>query len=484
MRTGAGQLICLITVASLVALSCGQEKSVTRELHSEADLSGLTVSTSAGNFYDNKYSGREDITMFRVNTEADGIQALRQGIADVHVTDEVAFTPQMRKELGIKLAFRGEERFDVAFAIRKGNDELREQMDRFILEARAGGKLDAVLAHWLEDTPAPEMMKAKIAEGASPLRCVTAINMAPICYVGEGGAWMGMDADILQRFAAWSGRPFEMKFQDFGAAMIALSTGQCDVVNACLYITDERKKSVDFTEPYYLCRGGYFVIDKEEASTLGLGERLRMNLVTEGRWKLIADGLWETLIITLFAILLGTLLGAGVCAMLRSRRKWIRKTVELYGAFIQGIPLLVLLLIMFYVVLAGAGLSGTIVAIITFALSFAWSSGSIFSSAISSVPKGQTEAGLSLGFTPLKTFTGIVFPQALQKALPLYTGECVALLKSTSIVGYIAIMDLTRASDLIRSRTFDALIPLLVVTIAYFVLAWLIRLLFNLFLKK
>ena len=101
MRTGAGQLICLITVASLVALSCGQEKSVTRELHSEADLSGLTVSTSAGNFYDNKYSDREDITMFRVNTEADGIQALRQGIADVHVTDEVAFTPHMRKELGI-----------------------------------------------------------------------------------------------------------------------------------------------------------------------------------------------------------------------------------------------------------------------------------------------------------------------------------------------------------------------------------------------
>ena len=139
---------------------------------------------------------------------------------------------------------------------------------------------------------------------------------------------------------------------------------------------------------------------------------------------------------------------------------------------------------MFYVVLASSGLSGTIVAIITFALCFAWSSGSIFSSAISSVPKGQTEAGLSLGFTPLRTFTGIVFPQALQKALPLYTGECVALLKSTSIVGYIAIMDLTRASDLIRSRTFDALIPLLVVTIAYFVLAWLIRLLFNLFLKK
>ena len=476
--------IWLIAVVTLVAFSCQQKESGERELRSEADLSGLTLSTSAGNFYDNKYSGREDITMFRVNTEADGIQAVRQGIADVHVTDEVAFTPQMRRELGIKLAFRSEERFDVAFAVRKGNDKLREQMDSFIRTSRADGSLDAILAHWLEDAPSPQMPEGESAPDAAPLRCITALNMAPICYVGEGGAWMGMDADILQRFAAWSGRPFEMKFQDLGSAMIALSTGQCDVVNACLYITEERKKSVDFTEPYYLCRGGYFVIDKEEASTIGFGERLRMNLVTEGRWKLITDGLWETLIITFFAILLGTLLGAGVCAMLRSRHKWLRQVAELYGAFIQGIPTLVLLLIMFYVVLAGAGLSGTLVAIITFALCFAWSSGSIFSSAISSVPKGQTEAGLSLGFTPMRTFTGIVFPQALQRALPLYTGECVALLKSTSIVGYIAIMDLTRASDLIRSRTFDALIPLLIITIAYFVLAWLIRLLFNLFLKK
>ena len=139
---------------------------------------------------------------------------------------------------------------------------------------------------------------------------------------------------------------------------------------------------------------------------------------------------------------------------------------------------------MFYVVFAGSGLSGSLVAIVTFALCFASSAGSIFDTSISSVPRGQTEAGLSLGFTPLKTFAGIVFPQAMKKGLPLYAGECVSLLKNTSIVGYIAVQDLTRASDLIRSRTFDALIPLIVVTVLYFVLAWLIRRLLTLFLRK
>ncbi|MBO7416694.1 MAG: ABC transporter permease subunit [Bacteroidaceae bacterium] len=484
IRKNKAPLLLFTAVLTLMALSCGQDKASVSDLRSEADLSGHIVCTTAGNYYDNKYSAQEDITMFRVNSEADGIQAVRQGLADVHVTDEVAFTPELRRQLGIRLAFKGEETFDVAFAVRKGNDQLREQMDRFIAQLKAEGTLDAILAHWLEDTPAPGPVKGGEPEAPNTLRCITGISMAPICYIGEGGEWTGMDADILKRFAAWSGRTFDMKYQDLGSAIIALNTGQCDVVCACLYITEERKKSVDFTQPYYLCRAGYFVVDKESTSQTGFAERLKMNLVTEGRWKLIADGLWETVKITVFAILLGTLLGAAVCAMLLSRRKWVNKTVELYGAFIQGIPTLVLLLVMFYVILANAGFSGTIVAIITFALCFAWSVGSIFSSTISSVPKGQTEAGLSLGFTPFRTFTGIVFPQAIQKALPLYAGECVSLLKNTSIVGYIAIMDLTRASDLIRSRTFDAMIPLLVITVAYFILAWLIRLLLNLFLKK
>lgn len=236
-------ILPLLAALSLTVTACQQNKSTAREIRSEADLHGLTVSTSAGSYFDNKYSKWEDVTLFRVNTESDGIQAVRQGIADVHVTDEVAFTPETRKQLGIKMAFLGEENFEVAFAVRKGNDELREQMDRFIAQSKADGSLEAVLAHYLEGTPAPEFPQAgeKTAD-RTPLRCITAMNMAPVCYVGEGGKWMGMDAEILQRFAAWSGRDFEMKFQDLGSGILALNTGQCDVVSACLYITDERKK--------------------------------------------------------------------------------------------------------------------------------------------------------------------------------------------------------------------------------------------------
>ena len=474
----------LLALLSLLSVACGQNRTQVRDIRSEADLSGLTISCSNGSYYEQKYSAREDVTVFVTNSESDGLQAVRQGQADVFVTDEVTLSADQLRDLGMKMAFRGEEYFDVAYALRKGNTELLDQLNEFLASAKADGTLDGVISHWVERTPAVPFPDSDKQLTGDPLRCVLCINLAPVSFVGEGGHWDGMDPEIVRRFGSWAGRPVEFVYLDLGSGIIAIQTGQADLIASCLFVTEERKKSMDFSIPYYLCHPGYFVRDGAAEGGLGLRERLHRNIVTEGRWKLIVDGLWETVKITVLSILLGTLLGAGVCAMLRSRRKWVRRTAELYGAFIQGIPLLVLLLIMFYVVLAQAGLSGTFVAVITFALCFAWSAGSIFHAAISSVPKGQTEAGLSLGFTPFRTFTGIVFPQALKRALTLYSGECVSLLKSTSIVGYIAIMDLTRASDLIRSRTFDALVPLLIITVAYFVLAWLIRLLLNLFLKK
>lgn len=460
--------------------ACSETGNSTLQLSSDADLAGLTVSCTAGNYYEHKYSAREDVKVFACNSEADAVQAVRQGLADVYVSDEVVLSANALKQLGMKMALRGEESFDVAFALRKGNSSLLEQLNEFLSSA----PLDDILAHWLQDGPAVADPVPPAGEKKAPLRCIVCVNLAPVSYLGEGGQWQGMDPDLLRRFAASQGRTLEVRFQDLGSAIVALETGQADIVSGCLFVTDERKTFVDFSMPYYECHPAYFVLDKASGTRPDLKSRLTMNFVQEGRWKLIVGGLCETLKITLLSILLGTLLGVGLCAARRSRRKWLRSAADIYGTLIEGIPTLVLLLIMFYVVFAGTGVTASAVAVVTFALGFASSAGSIFDTAVSSVPRGQTEAGLSLGFTPLKTFTGIVFPQALAQGLPLYVGECVSLLKTTSIVGYIAIQDLTRASDLIRSRTFDALIPLLLVTIVYFLLAWLIRRMLNFFLVK
>lgn len=470
------QLIACILLLAVCA-SCSHRRNKDLVLNSEADLSGLTLSTAVGNYYEHKFSKRSDVKVFAAATQADALQAIRQGLADVFVADDIEVPERTLKDLGLKVAFYGEDLFEVAYCVKKGNTELAGQFNTFL----ASIPVQDIIEHWTKDGPQVPDPNAGQIKNTQPLRCAVCANLDPVCYVGEGGEWMGLTPDLLTRFANYLGRPIEMiMLQDLGGAITAVQAGQVDMVGGNIFITEERKTFMDFTDSYYLCHPVYVVVDHGKRAHIGIGERFRMNLIRENRWKLITDGFVETIKITVLAILIGTILGMGVCAALRSRRRWVRSAAGLYGSFIQGTPTLVLLLIMFYVVFASSGLSASSVAIITFAFSFASSAGNIFNSSISTVPVGQTEAGLSLGFTPFKTFTGIVLPQALRHGLPLYAGDCVKLLQSTSIVGYIAIQDLTRASDLIRSRTFDALIPLLLITIIYFVLAWLIRKLLNL----
>ena len=157
-----------------------------------------------------------------------------------------------------------------------------------------------------------------------------------------------------------------------------------------------------------------------------------------------------------------------------SKRRILRSLAVCYIDTMRGVPQLVILMIMFYVVLAETGFTATAVAVISFSLVFAAYVCEMFRSSILALGKGQVEAGIALGFTPMQTFFYIIAPQAIRNVMPVYKGEAVSLFKSTSIVGYIAIVDLTKASDLVRSRTFDAFFPLIVIAIIYFVLAWLL----------
>ena len=208
-----------------------------------------------------------------------------------------------------------------------------------------------------------------------------------------------------------------------------------------------------------------------------VAESFSNNLIVEDRYRMILDGLQVTLLITLFAAVLGTILGGLVCWMRMSRHAWLRQTARVYIDLMRGTPVLVLLMLMYYVVMAPVDATGIVVAIVTFAMNTAAYISEMLRTTIQGIDRGQTEAGLALGFTPRQTFLKIVLPQVVRAVMPVYQGEIISLLKGTSIVGYIAVADMTRASDLIRSRTFDAFFPLIVTAIIYFVMAWLIGLL-------
>ena len=198
------------------------------------------------------------------------------------------------------------------------------------------------------------------------------------------------------------------------------------------------------------------------------------NLIAEDRYRMILDGLQVTLLITLGAVILGTILGGIICWMRMSRHTGLQKVAKVYIDIMRGTPVLVVLMLMYYVIMAPLEATGVTVAIVTFGMNTAAYIGEMLRSAIQGIDRGQTEAGLALGYTPRQTFLRIVLPQVVKAVMPVYQGEVISLLKGTSIVGYIAVADMTRASDLIRSRTFDAFFPIIVTAIIYFFMAWLI----------
>ena len=210
-----------------------------------------------------------------------------------------------------------------------------------------------------------------------------------------------------------------------------------------------------------------------------IAESFINNLVAEQRYQMILEGLQVTLLITFCSIVLGTLLGGLVCRARMSRQPWLRRAAVLYIDLMRGTPVLVLLMLMYYVFMASLGTTGIVVAIVTFAMNTSAYIGEMLRTGIESIDKGQTEAGLALGFKPVQVFVRIILPQVIRQIMPVYLGEVINLLKGTSIVGYIAVMDMTRASDLIRSRTFDAFFPLIATAAIYFLIAWLIGLLLN-----
>ena len=483
-------LFWLILAVSLV--SCGGNMKQEIKMESEADLAGLRVGTIAGSCYDIDLSERNDIELLRYNNVADALQSLINGNTDVLVDDETVFDTKFRQEYGIKVAHKGQVDFPTAFMFGKDHSDLAVALTNIQQRMIADGTMAELKDFWLTDkyVDVEKYTFTPFETNGEPIRVATAASTAPLSFLADG-EWFGLEMDILRELSKELKRPLEIKLYDPAAAILALKTGMVDIACGGIFITPERQEEFTFSASYHAFHNAYFVIDyaakqQDEGNWKEFKKGIQKNLISENRWKYITMGLWETLRISFFSILFGSILGIGLYAMTRSKQKWIRSLADLYGWFIAGIPELVLLLILFYVVFAKSGLPASTIAVIAFAMCFASGASRIYSTALDAIPKGQTEAGLALGFTRIQTFMNIILPQAIRRGLPLYRGQCISILKGTSIVGYIAIQDLTRAGDIIRSRTYDALVPLVLVTIIYFLLVWAVGMLlsFTTFKKK
>ena len=213
-------------------------------------------------------------------------------------------------------------------------------------------------------------------------------------------------------------------------------------------------------------------------------EKFAQNFIEDNRWQYLLNGLGVTLQVTLFALIIGIAVGFLIAAIrstydLNGTLKIPNAICKIYITIIRGTPVVVQLLIIYYVIFAAVDVDKIIVAVLAFGINSSAYVAEIFRSGIMSIDKGQFEAGRSLGFNYAQTMRHIIMPQAFKNVLPALGNEFIVLLKETSVAGYIALQDLTKGGDIIRSRTYEAFLPLFAVALIYLALVMIFQSLVN-----
>ncbi len=463
------------------------------------DIARKSVGVYAGTIHDafvaKKYP-QADLKAF--NGWADMILALKARKVDVALFDLASAKVLLKSNPELGILTEEALTLPVAFGFNKKNPALRERFNRYLKGAKSDGSYDVMYRRWYIDDPEKAVMPAIESAGNGQLLTLgVAVGDLPNSAM-VNGEHVGFDIECLKTFALHEGFSLKILTMEFSSLIAALASGKVDIIADGIAITEERQKQVDFSDPYNQLKTAVLALKTNLARyetagaespgvtpptgrsfLQGLANSFHTNIILEKRYLLILDGLKTTAIISVLSILFGTALGGVVCYMRMSRNNILVTPAKVYVSILRGTPVLVILMIIFYVVFASVDISPTVVAVVAFGLNFAAYVSEMFRTGIEGVDRGQTEAGIAMGFTKLQTFVVIVLPQASKRVLPVYKGEIISLVKMTSIVGYIAVQDLTKASDIIRSRTFDAFFPLIMVAVLYFLISWLLMVLLD-----
>ena len=368
----------------------------------------------------------------------------------------------------------------------KNNPALRARFNNYLETIKRDGTYEQMIRRWfVEDAQTAKMPQIPIVTNGERIK--VGVSIADLPYIAMvSNEYVGFDIEMIRRFAQREGFSVEFMTMDFSALIAALASGKVDMISDGIAITPERQKQIDFSDEYIrektaavalkanlAAYGDQAGASKSTGVTFlqNVRDSFYNNIILEKRYLLILNGLMTTVVISLLTAIFGTLLGGLVCFLRMSRNKASVYIAKIYISILRGMPVLVLLMLIFYVVFASVDINPVLVAVLAFGMNFAAYVSEMFRTGIEGVDRGQTEAALAMGFTKIRTFLYIVLPQAIRRILPVYKGEFISMVKMTSIVGYIAVQDLTKASDIIRSRTFDAFFPLVMVAILYFIIS-------------
>lgn len=480
--------VILLTALMLLTLTaCGQknaDQAPDKVISGVDDLEGAKIGVqigTVGDTYASDYEGDDAGTeVARYNKGADAVQALKQNKIDCVIIDEQPALAFVDKNPELKILDEKFTNEDYAICVAKGNDELLDKINGALDELKQDGTLESIINNYIgvDAGKTPYVSSDDVIRDNGTLTMATNAAFPPYEYY-ENGTIVGIDADMAQAIADKLGMNLVISDMEFDSIIAAVQSGKADFGAAGLTVTEDRLKNINFSESYTTAKQVIIVNTGEGANQQSLVEKFKQVFIEKDRWQYIPKGLRNTLIITFFAGVIGIILGF-LFAIIRvandrndEKKLGIRvlnAIVKVYLTIFRGTPMMVQLLIMYYVIFASVKANPIMTAVLAFGLNSGAYVAEAIRAGIMSVEIGQFEAGRSLGFTYGQTMIHIILPQAVKNALPAMCNEFIALLKESSIVGYIGLIDLTKAGDIIRSNTYEAFMPLIAVALVYLVI--------------
>lgn len=417
----------------------------------------------------------------------DTLIALKEGRCDGYLVDKPRAIAQCLADSTIWMpeAPVMEDRYALIMPL--GSEVLQAQVNQTLTRLRERGDMERLEAKWfMPDEEGKDFDALEYTGENGTLTLCSSSDNYPFNYIRDGEV-VGYEVELFLHVCAEHGYTPRMQAVEFNSLLASIATGRADIAASSISITEERMEKMLFSEPTYI--GGVMMVlpasvrdsitlvsEAEDAEQEGFFEGIAASFertfLREGRWRMILDGLLITVVISACSGVLGTILGFGVCMARRSRNLILRKLAGGFIQIVQGTPIVVMLMILFYLVLTE--MNEVLVAIIGFAINLAAYVSEMMRTGIEAVDRGQMEAASAMGFRRFGAFVYITLPQAARHFLPVFRGEFISLVKMTSVVGYITVMDLTRVSDIIRSRTYETFFPLITTALIYFLLAWLL----------
>ena len=442
------------------------------------ELGKKTFGVQAGSTFDNdvkKWFPEAKLVYYTSLTDLTA--ALKIGKIDAFLSDVLALEMMKWEDSKMKRIYPILDEYTVGFVFAKTpeGEHLRDLMDAWLTQAMESGRLEVMLDKWLhakdEEKTMPDYASLPAENGT--LVFATEAGYPPFNYLRLGEV-VGFEVEMAIDFCAKEGNGIEIVPMSFDGLLPSIQSGKVDFAGSGIEITPERMESVLYSQSYYT--GGSQIVVRETKDIENMPfqtkihDSIEKTFVREHRWKLFVRGSINTLVVTVFSLFFGTLFGFFVFLLYRGTGKLITTLTGWFMWVLQGMPTVVLIMILYYIIFRNSQVNGVLVSIVGFTITFGVSVIGMLQSSVATMDRGQYEAACALGYTPQRTFFRIILPQALPLITDSFLGATVELIKGTSIVGYIAVLDLTKMGDLIRSRTYEAFFPLIAVMLVYYVL--------------